>query len=72
MTQMHASQAEPVPALHHDPTHTRITQQRKEPATVPAQRGPNLGHDPIDRDLLGRSPRGHPRHLPIQISLLIR
>jgi hypothetical protein len=58
--------------LHHDPAQKRITQQRKELATVPVQRGPNLGNDLIDRELLGSGPRGHPRDLPIQTNFLIR
>ena len=39
---------------------------------MPVQRRTNLGHYFVHRDLLGRGPRGHPRHLPIQIRFLIR
>jgi hypothetical protein len=37
-----------------------------------ARSTPNdLGHNLLDRDLLGSGPRGYPRHLPIQIRFLI-
>ena len=34
--------------------------------------GPDLGHHLVHRDLIRRRPRSYPRHLPIQIGLLIR
>ena len=57
--------------LDNNPRHRRITQQGKELAAMPVQRKPNLGHDIVHRDLLGRGPPGHPRHPPIQIRSLI-
>lgn len=38
---------------------------------MPVQRGPDLDDDFVVRDLLVRCPRGHPRHLPIEICFLI-
>jgi len=60
-----AKPAEPVPMLHHDPIHRRVTQQNKELAAVPIERGTNLNNDVVDRDLFNYGPPSHPRYLPI-------
>ncbi len=38
---------------------------------MPVRRAPDLNNDLVDRNLLVRRPRGHPRHVPIEICFLI-
>ncbi|COY00767.1 Uncharacterised protein [Mycobacterium tuberculosis] len=63
--------AEPIPMLNHNPRDRQIAQHRRELTSVPVEHRPDLGDNLVDRDLFGCGPRSHPRHLPIQIRLLI-
>jgi hypothetical protein len=47
------------------------TTNSRPSAARPIQRRTDLGHDLIDRDLLGSGPPGYPPNLPIQIRFLI-
>src|ERR1700731_1267046 len=60
---LRAQAAEPVPMVDHDPRHRRVAQQGNELAAMPIHRRTDLGHDLVDRDLLGSGPRGYPPNL---------